>query len=103
MDGLGVDDLRGCEILEYVVLNFKQVNRQFFVQRLTEFLRQVNEKVKYIVLLVCEKNALLQVSLATLQTRQSSIVVLWNLEQLLEENYDKLDHLLVLLTAFWLL
>lgn len=76
---------------------------KFFVERLAEFLREVHEQVKHVVLLIRQQNALLKVSLASLQALQRSVVVLGDLQQLLEENDNQFDHLFVFLAAFWLL
>ena len=54
LDGFRVDNLSGREVLEDVILNLEQVDGQFFVQRLSEFLREVDQEVQHVVLFISQ-------------------------------------------------
>ena len=79
LDGFRVHNLSGRKVLENVILNLEQVDGQFFVQRLSEFLREVDQEVEHVVLFVSQQNALLEATLAALQALIGTVVVLWDL------------------------
>ena len=67
LDGFRVDNLSGRKVLEDVILNLEQVDGQFFVQRLSEFLREINQEIQHVVLFVSQQNTLLEATLTSLQ------------------------------------
>ena len=103
LDGFRVHNLSGRKVLEDVILNLEQVDGQFFVQRLSEFLREVDQEVQHVMLFVCQQNALLEATLAALQALIGTVVVLWDLQELFKQYDDKLNHLLVLLRPLFFL
>ena len=103
LDGFRVYDLSRREVLEDVILNLEQVDSQFFVQRLSEFLRKIDQEVQHVMLFVRQENAFLEATMAALQALMCLVVVLGDLQELLEQYNDELNHLLVLLRAFFFL
>ena len=73
------------------------MNRKFLVQSLTEFLREINEKVEYVVLFICQNETLLKVTSTAKDNLCCVFIMLRDLQELLKQHNDELDHLLVFL------